>query len=705
MKPVGLRHHNNISKHMKKIFILALTGLFAHSVMAQKLDRSQKPKPGPAPTITFADPAIYKLPNGITVLVVENHKLPKVTATYSIDAGPITEGAKAGVMSLMGGMLSEGTTKKTKAQFDEAIDLMGADVNVSSSGGSASSLTRYFNDTFMLMAEALRNPSFPQASFDKLKSQTLTGIKSNERSAKAISGRVVNALSYGLNHPIGEFVSEQSVNSITLDDVKAAYSKYVTPSRGYLTFVGDITPAAAKALATKAFGDWKGASLTLPKLASVSNPNQTEIDLIDVPTAVQAEITVTNLVDLPLSSPDYHAVLLADQILGGGADAKLFTNLREKHGFTYGAYSSTGSGRFQAKFSASAAVRNEKVDSAVVEFLREINIMRTEKVSAEDLQNAKNLYNGTFALGLENPARMASFALNIMINDLPKDFYRTYLKKINAVTQEDVLRVSQKYFGHDNARIVVVGKQEDILPGLKKLGYALKLYDKYANPVNEAVVAAVPKKTPAEVISSYIKAIGGEAELKKVNTIVATGDFEVQGQRLNASLKQMAPNLESTVISMGGTTVMKDAFDGTNGIKVQGPSTISYTPEELKEKKTRQGMFEQLYYTAAELEDGGISKVGDVPAYKINVTPAAGSKKTEYYDAKTGLLIKEERVVKGAGKDLEVTVIYSEYKKTGNVLMPYRVVQIVPVGDATQEMTVVLKDVKINTPLTAADFK
>lgn len=690
---------------MKKIFILALTGLFAHSVMAQKLDRSQKPKPGPAPTITFADPAIYKLTNGITVLVVENHKLPKVTATYSIDAGPITEGAKSGVLSLMGGMLSEGTTKKTKAQFDEAIDLMGADVNVSSSGGSASSLTRYFNDTFMLMAEALRQPAFPKESFDKLKSQTLTGIKSNERSAKAISGRVVNALSYGLNHPMGEFESEQSVNSITLDDVKAAYSKYVTPSRGYLTFVGDITPAAAKALATKAFGDWKGATLTLPKLTSVNNPNQTEVDLIDVPTAVQAEITVTNLVELPLSSPDYHAVLLADQILGGGADAKLFTNLREKHGFTYGAYSSTGSGRFQAKFSANAAVRNEKVDSAVVEFLKEINIMRTEKVSAEDLQNAKNLYNGTFALGLENPARMASFALNIMINDLPKDFYRTYLKKINAVTQDDILRVSKKYFGHDNARVIIVGKQEDILPGLKKLGYAVKLYDKYANSVNEAVVASVPKKAPTEVISAYINAIGGEAELKKVNSLVATGDFEVQGQRLNASLKQMIPNMESTVISMGGTTVMKDVFDGTTGIKAQGPSSINYTPEELKEKKARKGIFEQLYYTTAQLEDGGISKVGDVAVYKINVTSGDGSKRIEYYDAKTGFLIKEERPFKVGGKEVIINMLYSDYKKAGNVLIPHKTIQIVPVGDATQEIGISLKDVKVNVPLTAADFK
>lgn len=690
---------------MKKIFILALTGLFAQSVMAQKLDRSQKPKPGPAPTITFADPAIYKLPNGITVLVVENHKLPKVTATYSIDAGPITEGAKAGVLSLMGGMLNEGTTKKTKAQFDEAVDLMGANVSVSSSGGSASSLTRYFNDAFMLMAEALRNPAFPQASFDKLKSQTLTGIKSNERSAKAISGRVVNAISYGLDHPMGEFESEQSVNAITLADVKAAYSKYVTPSRGYLTFVGDITPAAAKALATKAFGDWKGATLTLPKLAPVSNSAQTEIALIDVPTAVQAEITVTNLVELPLSSPDYHAVLLADQILGGGSDAKLFTNLREKHGFTYGAYSSTGSGRFQSKFSANAAVRNEKVDSAVVEFLREINIMRTEKVSAADLQNAKNLYNGTFALGLENPARMASFALNIMINDLPKDFYRTYLKKINAVTQDDIMRVSKKYFGHDNARVIIVGKQDDILPGLKKLGYAVKLYDKYANPANEGAAASVPKKTPAEVIAAYIKAVGGEAELSKVKTLVATGDFEVQGQKLDAAAKQMFPNLESTVISMGGTTVMREVFNGTTGTKTQGPSSIAYTPEELNEKKAKKGLFDQLYYSTAKLEDAGITKVGDVNAYKITVTPQGGIKRTEYYDAATGLLIKEDRMIKAAGKDVNMTILYSEYKKAGNILLPYRMVQVVPVGDTTQEFALVFKDVKLNTPLTVADFK
>lgn len=475
---------------MKKIFILAFAILFVQSAIAQKLDRSQKPKPGPAPVISFADPVIYKLPNGITVLVVENHKLPKVTVSYSVDKGPVTEGAKSGVNGLMGGMLNEGTTTKTKAQFDEAVDALGADVSLYASGGRTSALTRYFDQAFMLMADGLRHPAFPEPSFEKLKSQALTGLKANERSAKAISSRVVNAISFGVNHPSGEFESEKSINSITLNDVKNAYKSYITPSRGYLTFVGDITPAAAKALAVKAMGDWKGDQLLLEAITQVKNVSKTEIDLIDVPTAVQAEITVTNLVSLPLGSPDYHAVLLANQILGGGADAKLFRNLREKHGFTYGAYSSVGSGRFQAKFSATAAVRNEKVDSAVVEFLNEINVMRSQKVNAEDLQNAKNLYNGSFALGLENPERVAGFATNVLLNDLPKDFYRTYLQKLNAVTADDILRVSKKYFGHDDVRVIIVGKQEVVLPGLKKLPYPVNLYDKYAIPV---IASTLPK--------------------------------------------------------------------------------------------------------------------------------------------------------------------------------------------------------------------
>ncbi|ARS41442.1 hypothetical protein CA265_17985 [Sphingobacteriaceae bacterium GW460-11-11-14-LB5] len=691
---------------MKKLFIIAAVSLLAQGISAQTIDRSHKPKPGPAPVITVGDPVIYKLANGITVLVVENHKLPKVSASYSIDAGPITEGAKAGVVGLMGNMLNEGTTTKTKAQFDEAVDQLGADVSAGAYGGSVSALTRYFPQAFALMAESIRKPAFPAESFEKLKSQTITGLKSNEKSAKAISARVVNALAYGKNHPYGEFETEASITGITLDDVKAAYKKYITPSRGYLTFVGDIKLEAAKALAEKAFGDWKGTALTLPVLTKVANPAKTEVDIINVSNAVQSEITVVNLIDLPMSSPDYFPILLANQILGGGSESRLFDNLREKHGFTYGAYSSTGSGRFQSKFSANAAVRNEKVDSAVVEFLREINTIRTTKVTADELQNAKNLFNGSFALGLENPARTAGFASNILINNLPKDFYRTYLQKINAVTTDDILRVTKKYFNHDNTRIVIVGKTDAFAAGLTKAGFKTQVYDNYANSVKATETAAVPTAAPAEIIKNYIKAIGGEEAIKKITSLQQNGEMEMQGQKLTVTIKNMAPNLSSMEISMGGQTAMKQVYNGKTGYAMQMGQKAELTGDDLAEKKDDRGYGGQLYYATdgTKIESAGTAKVGTADAFKLNITSPSGKKKTEYYDTKSGLLLKDESTTTKGGAEISQATEYSNYKKVGDVLFPFTLTQSVATPQGSQEFSVVIKDIKVNPPLKAEDF-
>ena len=468
---------------MKKLILLAAGALFIQLAQAQTIDRSKEPAPGPAPVLSIKDPVIYKLPNGITLLVVEDHRLPKVTANYMIDAGSVTEGDKAGVLSLMGGMLNEGTKAKAKSDFDEAVDKIGANVNLNWSGGYASALTRYFTTAFKLMGEALKEPAFTQESFDKLKSQELTGLKSQAKNAKAISARVTNALAYGKNHPDGEFETEESIQKLTLQDVKDAYAKYVGPSRGYLTITGDIKPAEAKALVTEVFGGWTGPKVSLEKIADSPNPAKTEIDLVDVPNAVQSEINVVNLVNLRMSDPDYFPVLIANYILGGGAQARLFMNLREKHSFTYGAYSSLGAGRLQSMFDASASVRNAKTDSAVTEFLAEVNRIRTEKVTDEELTNAKALYAGSFARGLEDPARTATFASNILINNLPADFYKTYLQKVNAVTADDVMRVAKKYMDYDHLRVIIVGSQTQILPGLQKTGLPINFFDKYAVPV------------------------------------------------------------------------------------------------------------------------------------------------------------------------------------------------------------------------------
>ncbi len=696
---------------MKKIIYLFTALLLTLHLGAQtKIDRSKQPQPGPAPLITIKDPVIFKLPNGITVLVVENHKLPKVNASLSIDRGPFVEGSKAGVSEIMGQMLSEGTTLTPKDKFDEAIDEMGANVGFSANGGYASSLTRYFGKTFSMMAEAIQHPAFPAASFEKIRSLKLTGLKSSEKSASAISGRVVGALAYGKTSAQGEFETEESIKGLTIDDIKNTYKENISPSRCYLTFVGDITPDAAKALATKAFGNWKGKKIELSAIPNVENPATTEIDFVDLPTAVQGEITVGNLINNPLSNPDYHALAIANQILGGGAESKLFMNLREKHGFTYGSYSRVGNGRFQAQFTGSAQVRSEKADSAVAEMINEINNMRNGNITEEELKNAKAKYNGSFALGMEDPEKTAQYASNILINNLPKDYYRTFLQKINAVTVQDVQRVAKKYMETGKSRIVIVGNGSKIIPNLARLGYPVKKFDKYANPVVEKQADNSIKETEknsdpvsaASIVESFLKACGGKDELKKVNSVKASFTMELMGRNFEGVDIKMAPNKHYTEVKMGEMKVMQSAFDGTKGYRAQMGQKAEMDEKEIKEAKDDKFIIGQLGYISADYQLSylGLGKVGEEECYKLKVVAPSGKTSVEYYAVKSGLLLRTESTVDAQGTEMTITVDMKDYRKVGAIMIPYSVTQ--SVGE--QEFTMNMTDVKINEGVTDADF-
>lgn len=697
---------------MKKFIAAAIAFATVTAGYSQtKIDRSKAPKPGPAPVINIKNPVVFNMPNGITVLVVENHKLPKVRANFFIDAGPVKEGAKAGVMDLMGGMLNEGTTNLPKDKFDEAVDGIGAEVGLSWSGGSAAALTRYFDKAVMLMADALQSPAFLQDNFDKLQKQTITGLKSNERSASAIAGRVSNALLYGKNTAQGEFTTEETVKALTLADVKEAYKNFITPSRSYLTFVGDITPAAAKSLTEKAFGKWTGKKLELPAETPIQNPEKTEIDFVDLPTAVQGELSVGNVIYNPLSNPDYHALLVANNILGGGAEAKLFMNLREKHGFTYGSYSSVGNGRFLSLFKATAAVRTEKVDSAVNEMFKEILNMRDGKVSEEELAIVKAKYNGSFALGMENPATAATYASNILINNLPKDYYSTFLQKINAVTVDDVKRVAQRYFNESNSRIVIVGNGKKILPNLVRLGFPIKKYDKFAEPVKdevkEANVTETPKSSDAvsgfSIIEDYLKAVGGKSELQKVTTILSDISLEMMGREFKGTDKHMNPNKTVTELKMGQMVVFKAMFDGTAGYQQQGPGKKDMTLEEIKEQKDEKGVFPQLFYNTADYKTEylGKGKINDEETYRLKVVMPSGRTSVQQYSVKSGLLLQEETTTKQGDADLPLIVEYKSYQKFGNILYATQVLRNI----SGQELTFNFSNVKFNEGVTEADFK
>src|SRR5574343_772509 len=372
---------------MKKYIYIAASLFLTMTMQAQ--DRPM-PKSGPAPAINIKKPETFTLKNGLKVMVVENHKLPRVSYNLTIDNAPYAEGDKKGVADLLSAMIGNATETISKEKFNEEIDFLGADMSFYASGASANGLSRYSSRILELLADGALNPVFTQEDFDAEKAKLIESLKSNEKSVPAIAGRVEDVLVYGKNHYNGEFTSEETLKNVTLQDVINNYNTYFVPANAYLVVVGDVTFKDVKKKIEKLFGgnNWKTAA---PPMLSYNTPKDlqySQINFVDMPNAVQSEISLVNLSSLKMTDKDYFAALMANQILGGGGEGRLFLNLREKHGWTYGAYSSLYSGKYINKFRSSSSVRNAVTDSAVVEFFNELKRIRTDLVSAEEFKNA-----------------------------------------------------------------------------------------------------------------------------------------------------------------------------------------------------------------------------------------------------------------------------------------------------------------------------
>ena len=292
---------------------------------------------------------------------------------------------------------------------------------------------------------------------------------------------------------------------------------------------------------------------------------------------------------------------------------------------------------------------------------------------------------------------------------MPKDFYKTFLQKINAVTKADIQRVAQKYFNDNATRVVVVGNLSQMQEALSKLKYDVKVYDKFANPVSPSSKPAASMNVKAEdIFNSYLKAIGGIDALKKVHSIFATMTMQMQGMNMQVQMKNMAPNMESMTMSMGGNVVMKTSFNGTTGYQQQMGNKKDLTPEEIKEKNSVNGLFEQLDYVnnpAFKAEVKGIEKVNGADAYKVFITYPTGAIKTEYYDVATKLLMRKEDAKTTNNVTVSTTIDYADYKKAGDILYPYSQTLTISAGGQQQALEMKASDVKINEGVTATDFQ
>lgn len=691
-----------------KTKIATLIALFLLSISATaQIDRSKQPQPGPAPKITLEIPGEFSLKNGLKVLIVENHKLPRVSYSLRIDNKPKIEGNIAGVSDILGAMLGNGTKTISKDVFNEEIDFLGARLNFGASRAFASSLTKYSSRILELMADAAMNPLLTEDQFQKEKEKAIEGIKSNKKSVDAVAERVGRALSYGAKHPYGEFTTEETLNAITLDDVRSYYRKYFNPNNAYLVVVGDVKFKDIEKQIKKHFKKWhSGPDISIPVAPSGNNPSATQINFIDMPNAVQSNISVTSNVKLKMNDADYHAVLIANKILGGGFNSYLNMNLREEHGYTYGARSSVGTDRYgSSRFNASTAVRNAVTDSAVVQSIKEINRIKNEKVTYKALNNAKAKYVGDFVLALERPQTIANYALNIKINDLPKDFYKTYLQKINAVTIEDVKRVANNYFKVENARVVVVGKGSDVITNLEKTGIPIAYFDEYANRTDKPVFSKpIPSGVTAQsVIDAYLKAIGGKTNAQNIKSTFTSANVTVQGAPfpITAELKVMTPNKESMEMSAQGMgVIMKQKWNGVSGYAEQGGQKKPMSDKEIADKKASgRALFPELNYNASEIKLESIVAVEGADNYKIKITKG-GKDEFRFYDVSTDLLTRAESTTEAQGQSITSVVNYAKYTAVNGVKFPHTM----NIKAGPQVIAMTISSIKVNEGVSDADF-
>lgn len=675
---------------MKKIFFPILIILITLAGHAQ-LDRSIRPKPGPAPKIQLGEYELFTLDNGLKVIVVENNKIPKVTYQVTLDTDPVIEGESAGFVSLTGNLLRAGTTTKTKAEIDEAIDFIGASLGTYSTGVSGSVLKKFSNEFLELMSDVLLNPVFPEEELEKLKKQNISGIQTAKNNASSIAQNINTTVAYGNNHPYGEIVTEKSLEEITLDKCKAYYSTYFRPNKAYLIIVGDITLAEAKTQAQKYFGSWKAGDVPENKYTFPEVNSKPEVYIGNRDGAVQSVIMVSIPLQYTPGNPDVIKAGVMNEILGGGSlSSRINANLREDKAYTYGAYSSLRSDKLVGMFTASGEVKGTATDSAMVELLKEIGRMSSEPVDSKVLESVKNKMNGSFARSLESPQTIAGFALNIERYNLPKDYYATYLEKLSKVSVDDVQAMAKKYLDVQKANIIAVGNAAELKKTMARFAPDGKVtqLDFYGKPVTEMDIPAGISGN--DVIAKYVEAIGGKARLAAVKDIVTKSSMMMQGMTIDINVSQKAPNKILVETGMGGNVMSKQICDGEKA-KITSPMGEQVLEgADLEDMKIQATLNNELYYDklGVKVELTGQENVDGKKAWKVQVVKPSGKSTVEYYDQESGLKLKS---VAQQGQ-MSVTTVYKDYREVDGILIPFKITQSM----GPQNFDVETKEVLIN---------
>lgn len=464
----------------------------AFTATAQKPDRSGPPKPGPAPSFTMPRVEKFTLSNGLQVVLLEKHQVPLVQVNLVVRTGSAMDPAgRSGLASMTAAMMMEGAGTLDALQLADAIDFLGAQIGVTA-GMHTSSVSMgvpvsKIDAALALQADVALRPVFAQNELDRKRRSRLTSLVQWRDEPRSLASVMFNRSVYGTVHPYGVPVlgDEASIRAMKVEDLRSFHAQYFQPANAFLIVVGDVTVPQMKEKLEKVFGAWRGTPGPAPALPPIAQVDKRTITIVDKPGAAQTEIRIGR-VGAPRVTEDYYALTVMNTVLGGSFSSRLNQNLREEHGYTYGAGSSFGFRVLPGPFLAAAGVQSAITDSALLEFMKELQGILAPVPDAE-LERAKNYVALGFPGEFQTVGDLAAKLEEMVIYDLPADYFSNFVRRIQAVTAADVQRVAKRYIDPGKMSIVLVGDRA----GIEAKIAALKLA-----PVTNLTVEDVLGKAP-----------------------------------------------------------------------------------------------------------------------------------------------------------------------------------------------------------------
>ncbi|HSQ22795.1 MAG TPA: pitrilysin family protein [Pyrinomonadaceae bacterium] len=454
-------------------------------MMQTETFRREMPPPLAPRPLNLPESVETTLANGLTLALIEDKRLPLINFRLAFRSGDANDPAELpGLSDMMSHLLTEGTTTRTSRQIAEEIERLGATLSVGSSSDfttiAASGLSVYANEILELVADVTLHATFPQNEVDLARENTQQMLIQQRAQPTFLASERMAQVMFGA-HPYSRISpTSEMLDALTRDHLLSFRDAAFLPNNAVMIAVGDFENNSIVAGIEQLFSEWKPADVSTPAFASPPDRNSRVAYVIDRPGSAQSNIVIANH-GITRTNPDYFPLLLMHTILGANASSRLFMNLREEKGYTYGAYSNLDARRLAGTFRATAEVRTAVTGASLREFFYELNRIRDEAVSNQEIANAKSYLTGVFPIRIETQDGLIDQLVSIKMFDLPDDFLKTYRDQVNAVTTEDIQRVAQTYVQPDRATLVVVGDAAEITEQIKPYSETIEFYDTEGN--------------------------------------------------------------------------------------------------------------------------------------------------------------------------------------------------------------------------------